>query len=112
MSLRHFFVIVDLDSLCVAYNRMPITAINIISISARNVLFRSGPWDLEIATNAVIFERPPIVTPHPHPDIETMRAQLTNKLRQTYQELCHSREGAARRGNRGKEMCRLVLAGR
>ena len=53
----------------------------------------SGPWDLEIPTNAVIFERPPIVTPHPHPDIETMRAQLTNKLRQTYQELCHSREG-------------------
>ncbi|XP_043199784.1 mRNA (2'-O-methyladenosine-N(6)-)-methyltransferase-like isoform X2 [Amphibalanus amphitrite] len=52
-----------------------------------------GPWDLEIPTNAVIFERPPITTPHPHPDIEIMRAQLTNKLRQTYQELCHSREG-------------------
>ncbi|XP_037068647.1 mRNA (2'-O-methyladenosine-N(6)-)-methyltransferase-like, partial [Pollicipes pollicipes] len=52
-----------------------------------------GPWDLEVPTNAVIFERPPIATPHPHPDIEVMRAQLTNKLRQCYQELCHSREG-------------------
>ena len=27
-----------------------------------------------------------------------MRAQLTNKLRQTYQELCHSREGTYRAG--------------
>ena len=52
-----------------------------------------GPWDLEVQTNAVIYERPPTVLPHPHPDIETYRCSLAAKLRQCYQELCHSREG-------------------
>lgn len=52
----------------------------------------AGPWDLEVQTNAVIYERPPTVLPHPHPDIETYRCSLAAKLRQCYQELCHSRE--------------------
>nr|CAG4639841.1 EOG090X02BU [Daphnia pulex] len=52
----------------------------------------SGPWDLEVATNAVVFERSPLSWPHPHPDIEAYRATLVIKLRQAYQEMCHSRE--------------------
>ncbi|XP_021938704.1 phosphorylated CTD-interacting factor 1 isoform X1 [Zootermopsis nevadensis] len=52
----------------------------------------TGPWDLEIQTNVVIYERPPTILPHPHPDIETYRCSLAAKLRQCYQELCHSRE--------------------
>ena len=31
--------------------------------------------------------------PHPHPEIEAYRATLVTKLRQAYQEMCHSREG-------------------
>nr|CAG4640682.1 EOG090X02BU [Eulimnadia texana] len=53
----------------------------------------SGPWDLEVATNAVIYERPPLTWPHPHPEIEMFRTTLITKLRQAYQEMCHSREG-------------------
>ena len=56
-------------------------------------VFISGPWDLEVATNAVVFERSPLNWPHPHPDIESYRATLVVKLRQAYQEMCHSREG-------------------
>nr|CAG4647720.1 EOG090X02BU [Moina brachiata] len=52
----------------------------------------SGPWDLEVATNAVVFERPPLSWAQPHPDIEAYRATLVTKLRQAYQEMCHSRE--------------------
>ncbi|GLH02986.1 Phosphorylated CTD-interacting factor 1 [Gryllus bimaculatus] len=52
----------------------------------------AGPWDLEIATNVVIYERPPTILPHPHPDVEVLRCSLAAKLRQCYQELCHSRE--------------------
>ncbi|XP_046385814.1 mRNA (2'-O-methyladenosine-N(6)-)-methyltransferase [Ischnura elegans] len=54
--------------------------------------FLAGPWDLEVATNAIIYERLPTALPHPHPDIEALRCSLAAKLRQTYQELCHSRE--------------------
>ncbi|CAD7080386.1 unnamed protein product [Hermetia illucens] len=52
----------------------------------------SGPWDLEIFTNAVIVERPPTLLPHPHPEIEAMRAALTMKLVRTYEDLCLRRE--------------------
>ena len=52
-----------------------------------------GPWDLEIPTNIIIFERKPILLPHPHPDVEVVRFQFVMKLRQSYQEMCHSREG-------------------
>nr|CAG4637646.1 EOG090X02BU [Chydorus sphaericus] len=52
----------------------------------------SGPWDLEVPTNAVVFERAPLSWPHPHPEIESYRSTLVIKLRQAYQEMCHSRE--------------------
>ncbi|RWS28547.1 phosphorylated CTD-interacting factor 1-like protein [Leptotrombidium deliense] len=55
-------------------------------------LILSGPWDLEIASNVVIWERPGIVTPHCHPDIELLRTSYLAKLRNQYFELCHSRE--------------------
>ena len=56
------------------------------------ILF-SGPWDLEINTNVLIFERAPTTLFHPHPEVEALRCGLATKLRQCYQELCHSREG-------------------
>ncbi|KOB64863.1 Uncharacterized protein OBRU01_18808, partial [Operophtera brumata] len=52
----------------------------------------AGPWDIEVPTNVVIYERPPTICPHPHPEIEGFRFTLANKLRQCYQELCHTRE--------------------
>lgn len=54
--------------------------------------FCSGPWELEIPTNVVIFERSPSTMSQPHPDIEFYRGNLVAKLRQCYQELCQSRE--------------------
>jgi phosphorylated CTD-interacting factor 1 len=53
----------------------------------------AGPWDLEVATNAIIYERKPILFPHPHPEVEVLRFSLITKLRQSFQEMCHSREG-------------------
>ena len=55
-------------------------------------LYIPGPWDFEISTNVIILERAPCIHTHPHPDIEMFRCNLLAKLRQTYQELCHSRE--------------------
>lgn len=52
----------------------------------------SGPWDLEVPTNAIIVERPPTLMAHPHPEIEAMRAAFVNKLIRTYDELCMRRE--------------------
>lgn len=52
----------------------------------------SGPWDLEIPTNVIIFERAVSSNMHSHPEIEAFRCSLLSKLRQCYQELCHSRE--------------------
>ncbi len=52
-----------------------------------------GPWDLEIPTNVILFERQPCLLPHPQPEVELMRFQFVMKLRQSYQEMCHSREG-------------------
>ncbi|XP_054720855.1 mRNA (2'-O-methyladenosine-N(6)-)-methyltransferase-like [Uloborus diversus] len=54
---------------------------------------RSGCWNLEIPTNVVIWERSPSLLPPPHPEVEAYRAVLVTKLRQQYQEMCHSREG-------------------
>lgn len=54
--------------------------------------YSRGPWDLEIPTNVIIFERSPTILAHPHPEVESLRCSLTAKLRQCYQELCHSRE--------------------
>ncbi|XP_039281178.1 mRNA (2'-O-methyladenosine-N(6)-)-methyltransferase-like, partial [Nilaparvata lugens] len=53
----------------------------------------SGPWDLEVQTNVIIYERSPTFMPHPHPEVEALRCNLMLKLRHCYQELCHSREG-------------------
>ena len=55
--------------------------------------FLAGPWDLEIATNAIMFERQPILHPHPHPEVEALRYNYVMKLRHSFQEMCHSREG-------------------
>lgn len=53
----------------------------------------SGPWDLEASTNVIIMERSLSELPQPHPETEAMRATFIAKLRQSYQDLCHSREG-------------------
>lgn len=52
----------------------------------------AGPWDLDVPTNVIIFERPPCCYMHSHPEVEAYRCSLLSKLRQCYQELCHSRE--------------------
>ncbi|GIY13642.1 hypothetical protein CEXT_754131 [Caerostris extrusa] len=52
-----------------------------------------GYWNLDIPTNVIIWERSPSILPPPHPDIEQYRSNLVIKLRQQYQEMCHSREG-------------------
>lgn len=52
----------------------------------------AGPWDLDQPTNVIIMERAPCNYMHSHPDIEAYRCSLLTKLRQCYQELCHSRE--------------------
>lgn len=59
--------------------------------SAKRIIL-SGPFDLEVHTNCVIWERPPSLLFHPHPDVESLRASLVIKLRQQYHEMCHSRE--------------------
>lgn len=53
----------------------------------------SGPFDLEVPTNVVIWERSPTLMPPPHPDVENLRSTLTTRLRTNYHEMCHSREG-------------------
>lgn len=52
----------------------------------------AGPWDLEIVTNVIIVERPPTLLPHPHPEIEALRAAYTVRLIKTYEDLCSRRE--------------------
>ncbi|XP_076336862.1 mRNA (2'-O-methyladenosine-N(6)-)-methyltransferase-like isoform X1 [Tachypleus tridentatus] len=52
-----------------------------------------GPWDLEVSTNVISWERTPSLLPPPHPEVEQFRSSLVAKLRQQYQEMCHSREG-------------------
>ncbi|XP_015785214.1 phosphorylated CTD-interacting factor 1 [Tetranychus urticae] len=52
----------------------------------------SGPWDLEVTSNVIIWERAPVIVPHPHPDIEILRLNYLMKLRSQYQEMCHTRE--------------------
>lgn len=52
----------------------------------------AGPWDLEVCSNVIIVERPPTLYPHPHPEIEAMRAAYTTRLIKTYEDLCIRRE--------------------
>jgi hypothetical protein len=53
----------------------------------------AGPWDLEIPTNVIMYERSLSLMPHPHPEVESLRFTYVMKLRQSFQEMCHSREG-------------------
>ncbi|XP_056641507.1 mRNA (2'-O-methyladenosine-N(6)-)-methyltransferase [Diorhabda carinulata] len=55
-------------------------------------LVLAGPWDLDVPTNVIIIERAPCSYMHSHPEIEAYRCSLLSKLRQSYQEVCHSRE--------------------
>ncbi|XP_033125314.1 mRNA (2'-O-methyladenosine-N(6)-)-methyltransferase-like [Anneissia japonica] len=65
-----------------------------LSPTAMTVMnFRGHSWDFTLSTNAVIYERLPSLMVPPHNDIELLRARLTDKLRQHYEELCKSREG-------------------
>ena len=52
----------------------------------------AGPWDLEIPTNVILFERKPTMYCHPHPEVEILRSSFVMKLRQSFQEMCQSRE--------------------
>lgn len=52
----------------------------------------NGPWDLEVATNVIIVERPQSLLLHSHPEVELMRASCTMKLMKTYSDLCLKRE--------------------
>ncbi|XP_014223431.1 phosphorylated CTD-interacting factor 1 isoform X1 [Trichogramma pretiosum] len=63
------------------------------AMPATKKLFLAGPWDLEIGSNVITFERAPTNLYQVHPDVELLRCNLLAKLRQCYQELCHSREG-------------------
>ena len=44
-----------------------------------------GPWDLEQPTNVILLEKPLSMLPHPHPDVEVLRAAYVLKLRQGLQ---------------------------
>ena len=59
----------------------------------------AGPWDLEIPTNIILFEKQPSMLSHPHPDVEVLRFTFLMKLRQSYQEMCHSRYLRNQSGN-------------
>lgn len=52
----------------------------------------TGPWDLEIQTNVVIYERLPTTMPQPHPEIEALRGAAVMKLMQIYEDTCLRRE--------------------
>ncbi|QQP57181.1 PDX1 Cterminal inhibiting factor 1, partial [Caligus rogercresseyi] len=56
-------------------------------------LVLNGPWDLEIPTNVILYEKTPSFLPHPHPEAEALRYSLVMKLRQSLEEICRSREG-------------------
>ena len=63
----------------------------------------AGPWDLELPTNVIMYEKKPIMLPHPHPDVEVLRCQFVMKLRQSLQEMCQAREGSNIGGNKCQE---------
>uniref|UniRef100_A0A182Y9I3 Uncharacterized protein n=1 Tax=Anopheles stephensi TaxID=30069 RepID=A0A182Y9I3_ANOST len=54
-----------------------------------------GPWDLEVATNVLIYERLPTTFPQPYPEVEAFRGSLTLRLAKTYEDLCNKRESIA-----------------
>lgn len=64
-----------------------------LSPSLKTVDLKGKFWDFTVNTNAQIYERLPCKMPPPHVDMEVLRANLTNRLRIQYQELCIQREG-------------------
>lgn len=58
-----------------------------------NELCCSPCWNLEVPTNAIIYEREMSNIYPPHPEVEYARSQLVAKLRQQYEEACCTREG-------------------
>ncbi|XP_053669875.1 mRNA (2'-O-methyladenosine-N(6)-)-methyltransferase [Anopheles nili] len=54
-----------------------------------------GPWDLEVPTNVLIYERLPTTFPQPYPEVEALRGSLTMRLNKTYEDLCNKRESIA-----------------
>ena len=50
-------------------------------------------WNFEIPSNVTILERSLSRVPQPHPEIEIVRGQCVEKLRQQYTDLCMAREG-------------------
>uniref|UniRef100_A0A182N2S6 WW domain-containing protein n=1 Tax=Anopheles dirus TaxID=7168 RepID=A0A182N2S6_9DIPT len=54
-----------------------------------------GPWDLEVPTNVLIYERLPTSFPQPYPEVEAFRGSLTLRLAKTYEDLCNKRESIA-----------------
>ncbi|XP_035679129.1 mRNA (2'-O-methyladenosine-N(6)-)-methyltransferase-like isoform X1 [Branchiostoma floridae] len=70
-----------------------ITSLGSMSPSKRMKMEGPVYWNFDILSNAIIFEHPPCTMPPVHPEAESYRAQLTNKLRSQYQELCQTREG-------------------
>ena len=44
-------------------------------------------------TNVFMWDRPHFELKPPHPEIERIRAEAVKKLRITYDELCHTKEG-------------------
>lgn len=60
-------------------------------LSTSSVGSLPGPWSLSTPNNSVIYERPPSLLHHPHPEVELFRGQLMSKLRSQYLEMCKSR---------------------
>lgn len=52
----------------------------------------AGPWDLEISTNVIMYERLPTSIFPPHPEIEAIRSACLIKLMKRYNDLCNLRE--------------------
>ena len=51
----------------------------------KKLFILAGPWDLEIPTNVILYERQPTMLPHPSPEVELVRYAFVMKLRQSYQ---------------------------
>lgn len=63
------------------------------SPAKKNQPWLNGPFDLEVPSNVMMQEKSPSTLPPPLPEIEVLRASLLHKLKQTYSEMCHAREG-------------------
>lgn len=50
-------------------------------------------WNFEVEADVMVMESAPCNVTPPIPEVEQFRANLTNQLRQQYQDMCLSREG-------------------